>query len=364
MKIAIITGSSGLVGSEAVRYYTSQGWSVIGIDNDMRRQFFGGDASSAYVTSRILRDVPAYEHRWIDVRHVSDVDMVFARRRDMIGLVIHAAGQPSHDWAADHPREDFDINATGTLNVLDAARKHCPDAPFVFLSTNKVYGDWPNRINPKPQQGFDESLPLDNCEHSIFGVSKVAADLMVQEYGRRFGMKTMCLRCGCLTGAAHAGTKLHGYLSYLVRCAVTETPYTIIGHYGQQVRDNLHACNVVSAIECFRRNPDEAEFYNLGGGPENACTLLQAVEMVQQVSGKEMQLRFDPKPRRGDHAWWVTDTRKFREHYPEWEVTCDLRSIIRELVDGYSRKATDGGRSAADHQASPAGYVCEAGCQG
>lgn len=349
MKTVIVTGSAGLVGSECVRYYAKREFKVVGIDNDMRGKLFGADASISEHRQRLneeIRDAGGlFSHLSIDIRHAEAIEEIFSGHGERVSAVIHTAAQPSHDWAARDPQTDFGINAVGTLNLLEATRKHCHKAAFVFTSTNKVYGDDPNwipmndeekRFEPGPwwKDGFDEEkLSIDQSKHSLFGCSKLAADILVQEYGRYFGMNTVAFRCGCLTGPAHAGTKLHGFLSYLVKCALRDEPYTVIGYNGKQVRDNLHSADLVDAFDQYIRNPRPGEVYNMGGGRENSCSVREAISLVERITGKKMRIEYEPEPRIGDHKWWITDTRKFREHYPEWKVERGLEQIVREIVE-------------------------------
>lgn len=365
MAKVVITGSAGLVGSECVRHFTALGYDILGLDNKFREYFFGKEAS--------VRE-KFYEGYWqenvkqliTDVSREDDVMQAFILKAQDAEAVIHCAAQPSHDWAATRPFLDFEINARGTLNLLEATRKYCPRAAFIFCSTNKVYGDRPNEypydhpmignsmrferhvsapdsivFSPDDplSQGFNELMPVDHCMHSLFGCSKLAADMYVQEYGRYFGMNTVCFRAGCITGGAHAGAKLHGFLSYLVKCCVTDTPYEVIGYGGRQVRDNIHAADLVSAFECYRKNPRPAAVYNIGGGRENSCSVLEAIALVEEVAGKKMQVTFKDEPRKGDHKWWITDTSRFRRDYPEWKITRNLRSIVEEIVESERRKA-------------------------
>lgn len=359
MKTVIVTGSAGLVGSECVRFYASREFRVVGIDNDQRSEFFGPAASTMPLRERLKADFPEYIHVSASVVNSEKLNDTFEDHRGDIVAVIHTAAQPSHDWAASNPHIDFSVNAYGTLNVLETARMHCQKAAaFVFTSTNKVYGDRPNemrfenlkkRCEPSTWEhdsalasdnGFSETLSIDQSTHSLFGASKLAADILVQEYGRYFGMNTVAFRCGCLTGPGHAGARQHGFLSYLVRCAVRGEPYTVIGYKGKQVRDNLHAADLVEAFDAYIRNPKPGAVYNMGGGRANSCSVREAIAMVEKITGKAMTVRYDDTPRVGDHQWWITDTRKFQLDYPEWRVTRGLEAILREMVDGYTRHET------------------------
>jgi CDP-paratose 2-epimerase len=333
----IVTGSAGLVGSEAARLFCEREWQVVGLDNDMRAHFFGPQASTADNRRRLEADLPGYRHASIDIRDAAAVDAVFADLKGRLGAIIHAAAQPSHDWAARDPQTDFGINAVGTLNLLEAARRHAPEAPFVFVSTNKVYGDAPNRLplveedrrfalDPSHRfadRGIDESMSIDQTLHSVFGASKAAADLMVQEYGRYFGLPTVCFRGGCLTGPAHAGAELHGFLAYLVRACAEGRSYRVFGHKAKQVRDNLHARDLVEAFWHFVTAPRPGEVYNIGGGIWSNCSMLEAIDLSERAVGRQLDWSYEEEARIGDHVWWVSDISKFREHYPGWSVTRD-----------------------------------------
>jgi CDP-paratose 2-epimerase len=346
MAIAIVTGSGGLIGSESVRFFAAEGYDVIGLENDMRAYFFGPEASTAPVTERLGVEYDSFRSLDLDIREAAGVDRVFRRHRRQIELVIHAAAQPSHDWAAREPQTDFAINANGTLNLLEATRRHAPDAAFVFVSTNKVYGDRPNdlplietetRLELPPDHrwhgGIDTSMPLDRCTHSLFGVSKAAADLAVQEYGRYFDIPTVCFRGGCMSGPQHAGAQLHGFLAYLVKCAATETPYTVFGYRGKQVRDNIHAHDVVRAFHAFHRNPRPAAVYNLGGGRESNVSMLEAIAICEDVVGGEMSWTLDERARTGDHRWWISELGEFQSDYPNWKLTRGIEEIVREIYE-------------------------------
>jgi CDP-paratose 2-epimerase len=346
MAVAIVTGSGGLIGSESVRFFAEEGYDVIGLENDMRAYFFGPEASTAPVTARLESDLDAFRSLDVDLRDADGVDRVFERSAREIELIVHAAAQPSHDWAAREPQTDFAVNANGTLNLLEAARRHAPDATFIFVSTNKVYGDRPNDLPlvenetrlelPREHRwyrGIDTSMPLDRCTHSLFGVSKAAADLAVQEYGRYFHMPTVCFRGGCLTGPQHAGAQLHGFLAYLIRCAVTETPYTVFGYGGKQVRDNIHARDVVQAFAAFHREPRPAAIYNLGGGRESNVSMLEAISLCAEISGRRLSWTLDETPRVGDHRWWVSDLDEFRSDFPDWNLTRGIEEIMREIYE-------------------------------
>ena len=351
MKI-LVTGSSGLVGSALVERFCGAGHEVVGIDNDCRAEFFGDDGSTRH-TGRWLEARHGLNYRpWpIDVRDTASLFIAF-RDFGPFDAVVHCAAQPSHDWAAEHPLEDFDVNARGTLNVLEACRRHCPEAPFVFMSTNKVYGadlggwktvkviEQPTRFGFFDQpHGVDETFPVDQQMLSLYGAGKLAADLYVQEYGRYYGMRTVCLRAGCITGAGHAAVPLHGFLSYLVRCNVRGDHYVVKGHKGKQVRDNLHAADLARLIDLIIQDPSEpGAVYNVGGGKPNSCSIVEAFEAVQEITEQPMLSSYDDEPRWGDHACYYTDLRKVTRDYPGWRVERDLPSIYRELVEDWRER--------------------------
>jgi CDP-paratose 2-epimerase len=351
MSVAVITGSAGLIGSEAARYFAARGWDVVGIDNDMRRRFFGEEASTRWQRAALERELKSYRHLAIDIRDQDAIDALFQRYRDEIELVVHTAAQPSHDWAAREPGTDFSINAQGTLNLLEATRRFAPEAVFIFTSTNKVYGDTPNRlplveretrweIEPghRFQQGIDETMSLDRSTHSLFGVSTVAADLLVHEYGRYFGLKTGCFRGGCLTGPRHSGARLHGFLAYLMKCAATGAAYTVFGYGGKQVRDNIHSADLIRAFDHFRQAPRAGEVYNIGGGRFGNCSMLEAISICEEITGRELEWTYSETNRTGDHIWWISDTRKFSEHYPDWKLKHDIRAILREMYEANAER--------------------------
>jgi CDP-paratose 2-epimerase len=344
--VAIVTGSGGLIGSESVAHFVEAGLDVVGIENDMRARFFGADASTAPVTQRLRASYPGFRSADLDVRDGDGVDALFARNAGTIEVVVHAAAQPSHDWAAREPQTDFGVNANGTLNLLEAARRHCPDAPFIFCSTNKVYGDTPNRLPLEDQgqrldlpeshryhRGVDTSMPIDLSTHSLFGVSKAAADLLVQEYGRYFGMPTVCFRGGCLTGPQHAGAELHGFLAYLMKCVTTGTRYTVFGYEGKQVRDNIHCSDLVAAFEAFQRTPRAAAVYNIGGGRFANCSMLEAIAACERIAGRDLDWELSPEPRIGDHRWWISDLGPFEADYPEWSPRIGIEQILSEIFE-------------------------------
>jgi CDP-paratose 2-epimerase len=347
LSIAIITGSAGLVGSEAVAYFASLGMEVVGIDNGMRAEFFGPDASTNRVRDQLARDIPTYVHHEVDIRDAEGVAKVFKQYSKDISLIIHTAAQPSHDWAATNPTVDFTVNANGTSVLLESTRKFAPDAVFIFMSTNKVYGDSPNYLplveqesrweidanHPYAKHGIPESMSIDQTMHSLFGVSKVAADVLTQEYGRYFGMKTGCFRGGCLTGPNHSGTQLHGFLAYLMKCAVTGAPYTIFGYKKKQVRDNIHSVDLIRAFHEFFKKPRQGEVYNMGGGRFSNCSMLEAIEICERLSGKPLNSRYVDENRRGDHIWWISDLSRFQEHYPEWKPQYNVPQILAEIYE-------------------------------
>ena len=346
MSLIVVTGSAGLVGSETARLFHGRGWDVVGIDNDMRSRLFGPEASTRPNRARLEADLPRYRHAEIDIRDREAVADLFASLSGSVDAIVHAAAQPSHDWAARDPHTDFGVNAVGTLNLLEAARQHAADAPFVFMSTNKVYGDTPNRLplieqetryavdagHPYAGRGIDERMSIDQTLHSVFGASKVAADVLVQEYGRYFGMKTVSFRGGCLTGPAHAGAELHGFLAFLVQSCVQGRGYTVFGYKGKQVRDNLHASDLVEAFWAFVQAPRAGEVYNIGGGTLSNCSMMEAIDMTQQIVGKSLSWQYQETSRIGDHVWWVSDLGKFQSHYPNWAVTRNVPTIIDEIA--------------------------------
>ena len=343
MKKILVTGSSGLIGSEAVQYFSKKGWFVYGIDNNMRADFFGPKGDTLWNLERLRANVGNFEHRTINILDRPAI-MDFFKTVD-VGAVVHCAGQPSHDLAKDRPFDDFEVNAVGTLNLLEACRQFRRDSPFVFMSTNKVYGDSPNYLplkeldkrweyaDPKDFGGINESCSIDQCKHSLFGVSKAGADLMVQEYGRYFDMPTVCFRAGCMTGPNHSGVELHGFLSYLVKVIVSGGTYTVFGYKGKQVRDQIHSVDVVSAAEAYIAAPRPAGVYNLGGGRENSASIIECVELIEEFSGKKFKSTYDPKNREGDHICYISDLTKLKRDYSGWTITRGLKDIVRELVD-------------------------------
>ncbi len=345
MKILLVTGSNGLIGSEMVGHFHGLGWNVHGVDNNMRAEFFGPQGDTRWNQRRLAEKYPGFAHHEFDMRDRQGVLLLVEQLKPH--AIIHTAAQPSHDLAATRPFDDFDVNATGTLNLLEAARRFCPESPLVHLSTNKVYGDAPNRIKLKELEtrwdyddhayagGIAEDFTIDQSKHSLFGASKVAGDVMVQEYGRYFNMPTCCLRGGCLTGPAHSGVELHGFLSYLVKVNVTEGGYNVYGYKGKQVRDNIHSYDVARFAEEFIKVPRIAEVYNLGGGRGNSCSILEAFALAEAVSGKPMKWQYVDKAREGDHICYISDLTKMRRHFPSWNITKSLDDIVRELVGGW-----------------------------
>ena len=346
MTTAIVTGAAGLVGSETVRFLHDKGMDVIGIDNNLREYFFGPDGSTRWQAEELTQSLPRYRHLDADIRDQDAMFSLFRRTRG-ITLLVHCAAQPSHDWAAREPITDFGVNAVGTMVLLEATRRFAPDAVFIFVSTNKVYGDRPNALplveletrweadpqHPYAARGIDESMSLDQTKHSVFGASKVAADVMVQEYGRYFGLKTGVFRGGCLTGPAHSGAELHGFLSYLVKCAVTGRPYTIYGYKGKQVRDNIHAHDLVNAFWHFFQKPRPGEVYNIGGSRHSNCSILEAMQRIESLSRFTVQYTVTDQARSGDHIWWISDVSKFMSHYPLWTYAYSLDDILKQILE-------------------------------
>src|SRR5450755_1196099 len=345
MPTTIVSGSGGLIGSESVQHFVGAGYDVVGLENDMRAHFFGPPASTARTTERLLGTFgDSFQSLPLDIRDAQAVDRAFADHAASLELVIHTAAQPSHDWAASDPQTDFTVNANGTLNLLEATRRHAPSATFIFCSTNKVYGDLPNQLPlhethtrlelPEDHRyfgGIDTSMSIDASTHSIFGVSKAAADLLVQEYGRYFEMPTVCFRGGCLTGPNHAGAKLHGFLSYLMRCTMTGDPYTVFGYGGKQVRDNIHSADLVAAFQAVHDSPRPAAVYNIGGGRASNCSMLEAIAMCERIAGRELDWTLAEQNRIGDHRWWISDLEPFKRDYPDWRITYDVEAVLREI---------------------------------
>ena len=354
MSVAVITGSTGLIGSESVTYFGDLGMDVVGIDNDMRQVFFGPEASTAWNQARLESALgERYSHNSVDIRDRDGVDQIFRRYGSAIELVVHTAAQPSHDWAAKQPLTDFDINALGTMNVLEATRAHAPDAVFIFTSTNKVYGDLPNslplseletRWEIEPDHtyanGIREDMSIDHCLHSLFGASKVAADVLTQEYGRYFGMRTACFRGGTLTGPRHSAAELHGFLAYVMRCAMTGTPYTVYGYKGKQVRDAIHSLDLIRAFHAFFGEPRVAEVYNIGGGRFSNASVLEAITLSEEIAGETLEWSYRDQNRVGDHIWWIGDNGRFESHYPDWKLEYDVRRILEEIHEANADRWT------------------------
>lgn len=347
MSVAIVTGSAGLIGSETCKLLHEKGLDVVGIDNNLRSYFFGDEASTEWMRTKLESSLERYRHFSVDIRAQSAIEAVFKEYGRAVTLVVHTAAQPSHDWAAREPLTDFTVNANGTLVLLEATRQFCPEAAFIFTSTNKVYGDTPNFLplveketrweldpgHPFAQHGIDESMSIDQSKHSLFGASKVAADVLAQEYGRYFGLKTGTFRGGCLTGPAHSGAELHGFLAYLVKCVVTGRRYTIFGYKGKQVRDNIHSYDLVNAFWEFFQKPRAGAVYNMGGSRHSNCSMLEAIAMAEQMSGRKLDYVLSNEARAGDHIWYVSDVRRFQTDYPNWKYRYDQRALLQEIVD-------------------------------
>jgi CDP-paratose 2-epimerase len=344
----LVTGSSGLIGSEVATYFAGQGWEIHGVDNNQRAIFFGPQGDTRWNQQRLSEKISSFQHHELDIRNRDGVLQLVSLIKP--AAIVHTAAQPSHDRAAAIPFDDFDTNAVGTLNLLEAARRACPDSPFVHMSTNKVYGDRPNTIalceletrwdyaDPQYQHGISEDFSIDQSKHSLFGASKVAADIMVQEYGRYFQMPTCCLRGGCLTGPNHSGVELHGFLSYLVKCNLEGREYRIFGYKGKQVRDNIHSEDVARFMAAFIESPRLAEVYNLGGGKENSCSILEAFKITESFTGKPQKYCYVDESRIGDHICYYSDLRKMKDHYPKWDITLSLWETIRQIVDAWKRR--------------------------
>ena len=346
MDVAIVTGSGGLIGSEASRFLDGKGYQVIGIDNDMRSYFFGDGASTSENTKKLEDELSNFTSISKDIRSFEIISEIFNKYGNDIKIVVHTAAQPSHDWAAKEPLTDFSINATGTINLLEATRLYAPNATFIFTSTNKVYGDLPNFLPLEEQEerweiasthkyfekGIDESMSIDNCKHSVFGASKVGADIMVQEYGKYFGMNTASFRGGCLTGPSHQGAELHGFLAYLIKCAIIGKHYTIFGYKGKQVRDNIHSNDLINAFWHFHQNPRQGEVYNIGGSRFSNISIIEAIRKIKSISGHELSYSLSSDARIGDHMWYVSDISKFQKHYPGFILKYDIDSILKEML--------------------------------
>lgn len=353
MKVALITGSGGLIGSESVSFLSDKFDLIIGVDNNLRAYFFGDSASTDWNVSKIQRQYSNYKHYNVDIRDFEALGNIFKEYNNDIALIIHTAAQPSHDWAAKEPLTDFTVNANGTLNMLELTRLHCPKAVFIFTSTNKVYGDNPNFLplvelenrweieesHPYFTNGIDEQMSIDNCKHSVFGASKVAADIMVQEYGRYFGMKTAVFRGGCLTGPNHSGAQLHGFLAYLMKCAINHQHYTIFGYKGKQVRDNIHSYDLVNMFWHFYNNPKSGEVYNAGGGRYANCSMLEAINICEDITGNKLNFSYSDNNRIGDHIWYISDVSRFKEHYPDWGYTYNIKDTLEEMFASFTKRS-------------------------
>ncbi len=346
MSLVVITGSTGLVGSEAVNFFCDKGFDVIGIDNNLRKFFFGKDGSTLWVKNKLLKRNKNFKNFNLDIRNYEKLKNIFIKYSKNISLIIHCAAQPSHDYGKNYPIIDFNVNATGTLNLLELTKKYCPNSPFIFMSTNKVYGDNPNKLkliekknrwelNKKNKyfKGIDEDFSIDHCTHSFFGVSKTYADLIVQEYGNNVGLKTACFRAGCITGPNHSGAKLHGFLSYLVKSSLSKKKYTIIGHKGKQVRDNLHSLDLVNCFWEFFKKPKKGEVYNIGGGRYSNCSIIEALNLVEKITNIKIQKQIIKTPRVGDHIWYISNLSKFKKHYPKWKQKYNTKKILEELIE-------------------------------
>lgn len=348
MKKLLVTGSSGLIGSEVVRYFDNKGWQVYGVDNNMRADFFGPRGDTRWAQAQLIKNCKHFEHVELDIRNRSEVLALIKEIRP--NYICHTAAQPSHDLAASRPFDDFDVNAVGTLNLLEACRQFCPESPFAHMSTNKVYGDAPNKLNLKELDsrydfadtayfnGIKETFTIDQSKHSLFGASKVAGDIMVQEYGKYFNMPTCALRGGCLTGPNHSGVELHGFLSYLIKVNLEEREYTIFGYQGKQVRDNIHSLDVAHFIDAFFKNPRAGEVYNIGGGRDNSTSILEAFKRIETISGKAMRYQYSKENRIGDHICYISDLSKMKTHYPEWGITKNLQTVFEEIAESWEKR--------------------------
>ena len=351
MSIAIITGSSGLVGSEAVNFFCKKGFDVIGIDNNLRQLFFGKDGSTIWIKNKLKKRNKNFKSLNIDIRNYNQLEKIFKKFKKDISIIIHCAAQPSHDYGKNYPKLDFEVNASGTLNMLELTKIYCPNSRFIFMSTNKVYGDNPNKLKFTEKKlrwelskknifykGINENFSIDNCTHSFFGVSKVYADLIVQEYGNNIGLKTVCFGAGCITGPNHSGAKLHGFLSYLVKSSVKLKKYNLIGYQGKQVRDNLHSHDLINCFWEFFKHPSKGKIYNIGGGRYSNCSILEALGIVEKSLNIEIEKQFVKKPRIGDHIWYITNNNKFKKDYPNWKQVYNSKKIIEELINSESVK--------------------------
>ena len=347
MSIVIITGANGLVGSESVNFFCKKGFDVIGIDNNLRKFFFGKEGSTIWVKKKLQRDNKNFKSLNVDIRNYNQLEKIFKKYSKSISLIIHCAAQPSHDYGKNFPTLDFNVNAAGTLNLLELTKIYCFDSPFIFMSTNKVYGDNPNKLkiienkkrwelkkNDKYFKGIDEKFSIDNCTHSFFGVSKVYADLIVQEYGKNVGLKTVCFRAGCITGPNHSGAKLHGFLSYLVKKTLKTKKYNIIGFKGKQVRDNLHSYDLINCFWEFYKKPKKnGPIYNIGGGRYSNCSIIEAIELVENLTKIRIKKIYSHDARIGDHIWYISNNNKFKKDYPRWKQVFNTEKIIKELIN-------------------------------
>ena len=348
MKTLLVTGSSGLIGSEVCAFFAAKGWAIHGVDNNQRAVFFGAQGDTRWNQQRLQNELTNFTHHEVDIRNREIVISLLKKIKP--DAIVHTAAQPSHDRAASIPFDDFDTNAVGTFNLLEATRRVSTSIPFVHMSTNKVYGDAPNEIllnetetrwqyaDKSYEDGIAETFRIDQTKHSLFGASKVAADICVQEYGRYFNMPTACLRGGCLTGPNHTGVELHGFLSYLIRCNLEEKPYTIFGYKGKQVRDNIHSYDVASFINCFIELPRVGEVYNIGGGKNNSISILESFKLIESISGKPMKYSYSDQARSGDHICYYSDLKKMKSHYPSWDITLDLKSTFTEIYDNWKKR--------------------------
>ncbi len=349
MSIVVITGSTGLVGSEAVNFFCDKGFDVLGIDNNLRKFFFGHDGSTSWVKKNLLKRNKKFKNFNIDIRNFQIIEKIFKKYKKNISLIIHCAAQPSHDYGKRNPILDFNVNATGTLNLLELTKLYCPNSPFIFMSTNKVYGDNPNKLSiiekktrwelskkNKFYRGIDENFSIDHCTHSFFGVSKTYADLIVQEYGKNVGLQTVCFRAGCITGPNHSGAKLHGFLSYLVKASLAKKKYSLIGYKGKQVRDNLHSYDLVNCFWEFFKKPKRGEVYNIGGGRFSNCSILEALDLVETMTNISIKRNIIRSPRIGDHIWYISNLSKFKRHYPKWKQKYNTKKILGEIIESYN----------------------------
>ena len=348
MSLALITGSCGLVGSESATFFANKGFEVIGIDNNSRKFFFGKDGDISWVKAKLKKKLKHYIHYNIDIRNYKALEKIFKKYKKKISLIIHCAAQPSHDWAKDKAFIDFNINAKGTLNLLELTKIYCFDSPFIFMSTNKVYGDNPNFLplvekktrweiknNHKFKKGINENMSLDNCTHSFFGTSKVYADLIVQEYGKNIGLKTACFRAGCITGPNHSGAKLHGFLSYLVKVSLKQKKYTLIGYKGKQVRDNIHSSDLVNCFWEFYKKPRSGEVYNTGGGRYSNCSIIEALDYIQNQTSIKIKRIYKKENRIGDHIWYISNMQRFKKHFPNWKQKYNTKKILEKLISNF-----------------------------